>query len=69
MPNLNLNDPMVIMGLIALTVFDLVLKGVALWSASKNHQRNWFIALFLVNSVGILPLIYLKFFQPKKKRS
>lgn len=68
MPNLNLSDPIVIMGLIALTVFDLVLKGVALWRASKNHQRNWFIALFLVNSVGILPLIYLNFFQPKKKK-
>lgn len=64
----NFNNPTLVLGLIGLMVFDLVLKGMALWRASKNHQRNWFIALFLVNSLGILPLIYLYFFQPKHKK-
>ncbi len=40
-------------------------KAVGLWYALKNHQRNWFIAVFLINSIGILPLVYLKFYQKK----
>lgn len=44
---------------------DLVLKGIALWRSSKNNQKYWFIALLLINSVGILPAIYLLFFSKK----
>lgn len=57
-------------GMVALillaVVFDLVLKGMALWRAAKNHRLGWFIALLIINSVGILPLIYL-FVVDKKK--
>ena len=42
-----------------LALLDLVLKGFALWRAAKNNQPIWFIALLVINSVGILPLIYL----------
>jgi hypothetical protein len=45
--------------LIPLVIFDLVLRGFALWRAAKNNQNIWFIALLIVNSAGILPLIYL----------
>jgi hypothetical protein len=51
--------------LIPLAIFDVVMRGVALWQAAQNKQRNWFIALLIVNSLGILPLVYLKFFQKK----
>ncbi len=49
-------------------IFDLIFRGIALWKSAKNSQKNWFIALLIINSVGILPLIYLKFFQKKKKK-
>jgi hypothetical protein len=52
--------------LMVFVILDLVLKGVALWKAGRNNQIYWFIALFLINSLGILPAIYLIFFQPKK---
>ena len=42
-----------------LVILDLVLKGIALWRAGRNGQKWWFVALLLVNSVGILPGIYL----------
>jgi methionyl-tRNA synthetase len=35
------------------------LKGLALWRAGRNDQRGWFVALLLVNTLGILELIYL----------
>jgi len=46
---------------------DLALKAVALWKAGRNNQLYWFIALLVINSVGILPLVYLYFFQKKIK--
>lgn len=45
--------------LIPLTLLDLVLRGFALWKSARRDQNIWFIALLVVNSVGILPLIYL----------
>ncbi|KKS69235.1 hypothetical protein A3A14_01640 [Candidatus Daviesbacteria bacterium RIFCSPLOWO2_01_FULL_43_38] len=52
-----------------LVVWDLVWKGVGLWKASRNNQRYWFIALLLFNTLGILPIIYIKFFQKKHPES
>jgi len=40
-------------------------KGYGLWKAAKNSQKYWFVAMLLVNSLGILPIVYLKFYQPK----
>lgn len=50
-----------------LVVWDLVWKASGMWYALKNNQRNWFIAIFVLNTVGILPIVYLKFFQKKAK--
>jgi len=40
-------------------ILDLILKGFALWRATKRNENMWFIALLVVNSLGILPAIYL----------
>ena len=45
--------------LIAIVVFDLVFRGVALWRSARNSQNVWFVFLLIINSVGILPIIYL----------
>lgn len=45
--------------LLILAVWELVWKGIALWKAAHNDQSGWFVALLIVNSVGILPIIYL----------
>jgi len=46
---------------------DLLLKGVVLWKTARNNQKYWFTAMLIVNSLGLLPLLYLFFFQKKKK--
>jgi hypothetical protein len=50
-----------------LMLWDLIWKGIALWKAGRNNQLGWFIALLVVNSLGILPIIYILFFQKKKE--
>lgn len=49
-----------------LLAWSIVWKGFALWNASKNGQRNWFIAILVVNTVGIMEIIYLFGFAKKK---
>lgn len=45
--------------LIALVVWGLAWKGVALWRAGRNNHLGWFIAIFLVNTIGILEMVYI----------
>ncbi len=41
-------------------------KGVALWRAAGNKHLWWFVALFLVNTLAILEIIYIFAFSRKK---
>lgn len=50
-----------------LIVWSLFWKGVALWQAARNGQKNWFITLLVFNTLGILEILYLRFFQKKAK--
>lgn len=47
-------------------LWEAVWKGIALWRAARNDHQIWFIFLLIVNSVGILPIIYILFFSKKK---
>jgi Kef-type K+ transport system membrane component KefB len=44
---------------IALIVWSLIWKGVALWYAARNNQKGWFVALMIINTAGILEILYL----------
>ena len=48
-------------GIIPLLVWSLVWKGTALWHAARRNDRVWFILLLVINTVGILEIIYLLF--------
>lgn len=52
--------------LVILSIWEGVWKGIALWKATKNNQLTWFVCIFIFNTIGILPIIYLKFFQRKQ---
>lgn len=39
--------------------WSLYWKGHALWRAAKSGNKNWFIALLVINTVGILDIIYI----------
>lgn len=45
---------------------DLILRGVCLYRSARKSQRGWFIALLIVNSLGLLPLVYLIINKDKK---
>ena len=44
---------------IVLAIWELIWKGVALWRAAYRNERYWFVALLLINSAGVLPILYM----------
>jgi uncharacterized membrane protein YiaA len=49
-------------------LWSIIWKGIALWNASKNSQRNWFVAMLVLNTFGVLEIIYLFRFAKKRMR-
>lgn len=45
--------------MILLLAWTLYWKGQALWKAARSNQLNWFIALLIINTAGILEIIYI----------
>lgn len=43
-------------------LWTIAIKGYALWHAAKRNEKWWFVALLVINTFGILELIYLFFF-------
>jgi predicted permease len=51
--------------IILLAIWDGVWKLIALWKSARHDQLAWFICLAIFNTVGILPILYILFFQKK----
>ena len=49
-------------------IWTTIWKGIALWKSGRHGQMVWFIVLLVVNTVGILDIIYILFFQRKERR-
>lgn len=52
--------------LIVVIAWTLLWKGLAMWRAARNGAKIWFVVLLLVNTIGILDIIYY-FYAHKKK--
>jgi hypothetical protein len=69
-----INTPFVVPALLAVlapiillfVLWSIVLKGLALWHAARRGEQWWFIALLVINTAGILEIIYLFFFAKLK---
>lgn len=59
---------MAVLFVIAL-VWSGVWKAIALWKSARHSQLVWFVVFCIVNTLGILEIIYLAFFQPKKAKA
>ena len=52
--------------ILATVVGTLILKGFTLWISARAGQKGWFIAFLLINTAGILEIVYLIWLRPKK---
>lgn len=52
--------------LIVLLIWETVWKIIACWKAAKRDQRWWFVVMAIINTAGLLEIIYIVFFQKKQ---
>lgn len=54
---------------IILMAWSLIWKGIALWKAAHRESKPWFIALLIINTVGILEIIYIFIISKRQNNS
>lgn len=52
--------------MLAAIIWTIYWKGLALWKAAKRNERGWFIALLIINTLGILEILYIYIFSKKE---
>lgn len=55
--------------IIIAAIWSSVWKGFALYRAGKVQDPVWFVVLFLVNTLGILEILYLFVFSKRTSRT
>ncbi len=54
--------------LIVVGIWDVVWKLIAMWRAAGNKHLGWFICLFIFNTIGILPIIYILIYKERSEQ-
>jgi len=44
-------------------IWTIAWEAVAAWKAARKGHLIWFVVFFVVNTIGILPIVYLAWFQ------
>jgi methionyl-tRNA synthetase len=50
-----------------IAIWSIPWKAVALWKSARNNDLVWFIVLMVVNTVGILEILYIYLIGKKTK--
>jgi len=48
-------------------IWTLYWKGLALWKSARKTDKYWFTAMLLLNTMGILEILYIYIFSREKK--
>lgn len=54
--------------LVVLIIWSFYWKIRALWNAARDGRRYWFFFLIIINTLGILEILYLYVFRKKAKK-
>lgn len=53
--------------IIILIIWEAIWKLIAMWKAGRNNHLAWFICIALINTVGILPIVYILMHRKKSE--
>ena len=51
---------------VIITIWSAVWKILALWKSARKNSSVWFVILFIINTVGILEILYIYVFSEMK---
>jgi hypothetical protein len=55
--------------LAVIAIWSFIWKGFALWKSARKNHMIWFIVLLIVNTAGILEILYIYIFSKTGKKS
>jgi len=50
------------------SLWSLAWKGLALWKAARKNSAIWFVILLVVNTIGILEILYIFIFSKMNEK-
>ena len=56
----------IVFGTVLFLTWTIFWKGWALWVAARNGAKIWFIVMLVLNTAGILEILYIFFFSKKR---
>lgn len=63
-----LEGPIGLVMIVVASVWSLIWKAVALYRAGSLRHKGWFTALFFINTLGILEILYVAYFSKTERR-
>ncbi len=60
-----INMPSGKLALMLIIIWSLIWKGFALWKAARVGSKPWFVIILVLNTLGILEIIYLFAVKPR----
>ena len=61
--------PSVFLVFAVLVIWSAIWKAVALWKAARLGDKAWFVALFIINTAGILEIFYIFGFSKRQQEA
>ena len=63
--NMSLSKAVIVLaiGIVIVLIWSLVWKGIALWKSARKKQMIWFIVILVINTIGILEILYIFVFS------
>ncbi|MBS3093647.1 hypothetical protein J4456_03665 [Candidatus Pacearchaeota archaeon] len=60
--------PIIVVAIIVaiIGIWAITWKGLALWKSARKNHLAWFIAILLINTIGILEILYIYVFSEMK---
>jgi hypothetical protein len=65
---LDASDPALLSLAVLVALWKVVWKGLGLWQAARAGHKGWFVAILIINTLGILPIIYLVIQRSKQNK-
>lgn len=55
--------------LVVIFIWSSVWKFLALWKSARKEQVGWFVVFALINTIGILEILYIYIFSEKPEKT
>lgn len=57
----------IVICIIAFFAWSVIWKGMALWRAARNGDKGWYVVMLLIDTAGLLEILYYFIFGKKAK--